>query len=223
MKKSSKFSFVYPSVILFLLFTIFTVIVKFVDVQKIGETNTEVGLSSINVWFYNNLKYYSAANTWYSISEYLGYLALISPVVFACIGAYQLIKGKKLSAVDKRLRILAGFYVMVVCFYCLFETLVINNRPIFVDGVLEPSYPSSHTLLAICLLGSSIILFKRFISKKWIAFVTYKNIAITTMTLIVIGRLLSSMHWFTDIVGGIILSAALLSLLYSCIKKYEDK
>ena len=35
------------------------------------------------------------------------------------------------------------------------------------------------------------------------------------MVVIVVGRLLSGVHWFTDIIGGIFIGVALLMTLYS--------
>ena len=108
------------------------------------------------------------------------------------------------------------FYITVIGMYMLFETIVINYRPVLIEGFLEASYPSSTTMLVICVMSSSIIQFKKRITNK-----TLKNIVIflclTFTIFMVIGRLLSGVHWVTDIIGGALLSAGLVGIYYSVI------
>lgn len=221
MKNKLKF-FSYPT-ILFALFVLFTLLVKFFDVSTAGESNTDVGFSSINSFFFDLFKNNSFSNFWYKLSECLGYFALLTPVVFACIGFCQLLKNKKISLIDKRLFLLAFFYVIVFFFYLIFEIIVINYRPILIDGSLEASYPSSHTILSVCLLGSSVMYFKRFISSNKILNYIYSIVACAFIIAILAGRILSSMHWFTDVFGGVILSVSLLLYLKSFLSIIEKE
>ena len=84
-----------------------------------------------------------------------------------------------------------------------------------IEGRLEASYPSSTTVLVICVMTTAAIEFQNRIQnprkRRWIT----RMITIFTV-LMVIGRLLSGVHWFTDIVGGILLSAGLV-MLYSAL------
>ena len=97
--------------------------------------------------------------------------------------------------------------------YVLFEICIINYRPILVEGALEASYPSSHTMLACTLLAGSILALSSLLRNKTAKLL----IAIGLSCIIaatVICRLLSGVHWITDIVGGLLLSAALV-MFYS--------
>ena len=188
----------------------FTFTVTKIDVQSIGPDRTFVGLSTINEKYkvdYNEKVY--------KISKYLGYAALVIPVVYAGIGLYQLVKGKKLSKVDKRLYMLAIFYCVVLVTYVLFEKVVINYRPVVLDEGLEASFPSSHTLMALCFTISAILVNKELFKDKtklinYGLFILGMAVAIT--------RLFSGVHWFTDIVGGFLYACSLLLLFKSFVK-----
>ena len=131
---------------------------------------------------------------------------------FALLGLIQWIKRKHLFKVDYNILILGGFYIIVMAIYVLFEMLIVNYRPVLIGGILEASYPSSTTMLVMCVMPTAIIQFnariknnvlKRFTASVIIAFIVF----------MVIGRLISGVHWFTDIIGGALLSAGLV-LLY---------
>ena len=81
------------------------------------------------------------------------------------------------------------------------------------NGFLEASYPSSHTLMTICICGSSILINKKLFNNKITKVINYLSIIIITIT--VVGRLISGVHWFTDIIGGILISSGLLMTFYS--------
>ena len=81
------------------------------------------------------------------------------------------------------------------------------------NGFLEASYPPSHTLMTICICGSSILINKKLFNNKITKVINYLSIIIITIT--VVGRLISGVHWFTDIIGGILISSGLLMTFYS--------
>ena len=129
----------------------------------------------------------------------------------------QWIKRKHLLKVDYNILILGGFYIVVMAVYVLFEMLVVNYRPVLIGGILEASYPSSTTMLVMCVMPTAIMQFnariknsvlKRFIASAIIAFIVF----------MVIGRLVSGVHWFTDIVGGILLGITLIQLYASVLR-----
>ena len=202
----NKRSFIFSG-ILFLLFIIFTVVVKIVDVHSIGPEGSLVGLATIN----NSFKDVLPLNeTIYKVSEVLGYISLLIVAMYGIIGIKQLIERKSLFKVDRNILLLGMFYILVAIVYVIFEFVVINYRPVLLDG-LEASYPSSHTVLSICVCISSVIVSKSVLGDK--KFVKVFNIlSIILMVLIVLTRFLSGVHWLTDILGGILISLALCTL-----------
>lgn len=205
-KKLTKETLISP-IVLTLLSIIYILIVKNLDVKAIGPKSSKVGLASINLFFRKLIGYNEII---YKITEVLGIIALLIVGVYGLIGLIQLIKGKSLKKVDSKIISLGILYVLVGFVYVLFEKLVINYRPILEDGKLEASFPSSHTMMAICICISAIIVNKSLIKNK--KYLKITNIALVVlMILIVLGRLISGVHWFSDIVGGIIISITLLS------------
>lgn len=206
-------------IILVLISIVYTLLVKFVDVQTIGPNNSSVGFAGINKFVSNLLGVHMSL---YKLTEYLGYLALLLAFNYALIGILQLFKRKSLLKIDKEIIILGVFYIIVIGLYVFFEKVIINYRPVLIDGVLEASYPSSHTLLALCICGSSLIVNKYLFKDKKSA--KYGNvISILLMISILLGRLISGVHWFSDIIGGILISAALLKIFKTVLECINEK
>ena len=200
------------SIILILVAVIFTILVKKVDVKQVGANETSIGFATVNLFIFKSI---GVNMIWYHITDWLGLAPIFMAMVYALIGFVQIIKRKSLFKVDKEIIILGLFYIIVISLYILFEKVIVNYRPILMDGFLEASYPSSHTLMTICLCGSSIIINKKLFNNKIIKFMNILSLII--IFIIVIGRLLSGVHWFTDIIGGIFISIALLRTFYSAI------
>lgn len=204
-------------ILLVLLSIIYTILVKYVDTSIIGPNGSIVGFSSLNSFVFN----LTGNNmTLYKITEILGIIPILIALMYAVIGLIQVIDRKSLK-VDKELIALGILYIIVILIYVFFEKCIINYRPVLIDGILEASYPSSHTLLSICICGSALLINKYLFNNKKIY--KYINIvSIISMVLIVLGRLLSGVHWASDIIGSIIISITLLKILetyYLSIKK----
>lgn len=203
------------TIILFFIAVIFTVLVKCVDVQSIGPKGSAVGFATINR-FVHQLT--GENDTWYNITKYLGIIPFLYVLFYAVVGLKQLIIAKKISKVDKKIIALGCFYVVLGLIYILFDKLAINYRPVLEDGVLEPSYPSSHTLLAVCVCLSSIFMNKYYIKNNDLK--KYLNLGtLILMILLVLGRLLSGVHWASDIIGGVIISLFLVFGFFTVCKK----
>ena len=198
------------STILIFLAVVFTIFVKVVDVKPIGVNESSIGIASVNQVVFKTI---GVNMIWYHITDWLGLVPIFIAMIYAFIGFIQLIKMKNIFKVDKEIIILGLFYIVVISLYIFFEKFIVNYRPILMNGFLEASYPSSHTLMTICLCGSSIIVNRKLFNNKIAKFVNILSLVIVLIT--VIGRLLSGVHWFTDIIGGIFIGVALLMTLYS--------
>ena len=201
---------------LFIVCVLYTILVKYYDTNAIGPKNTVVGFSALNALF-SNLTGYN--EFFYKLTEILGIIVFVLVGYYGIIGLMQLIKRKSLLKVDKRLLFLGGFYVVMLLVYVLFEHVIINYRPFLIDKELEASYPSSHTMLALCVCLSSLLISKYYFNKKAVKIVNI--VTIILMFVLVIGRVLSGAHWITDIIGGIIISAFLVYLYDYLINKFK--
>ena len=89
--------------------------------------------------------------------------------------------------------------------------MTVNYRPVLIGGVLEKSYPSSTTMLVLCVMTTAIMELGRRISKVWLRRGIFSLMAVFTVFMVV-GRLLSGVHWLSDILGGMLLSGGLVAL-----------
>ena len=192
-------------------FIIWTFLVKTVDVKAIGPDGSCVGFASLNGFFHN----LTGVNfDLYNLTDWLGLVPVCFMSGFAILGFFQLVKRKNLFKVDKDILMLGGFYIVMAAVYLFFENFVINYRPVLINGILEASYPSSTTLLVTCVMPSSAILLNRKIKNSGLRKTAVFLISIFTVFM-VITRLVSGVHWITDIIGGLILSAGLVLSYYS--------
>ncbi len=193
------------SVFLTIVSIVYTILVKNIDVKSIGPNNSEVGFSSMNKMFHNLI---GSNMTIYKITEFFGYLILLLVVMYGIIGLIELIKRKNILKVDRELIILGCFYVLVLIVYVLFEKLSINYRPVLINGELEASYPSSHTILSLCVGISSLIISRKYIRSKYLKI--FDIVTICLMGIVLLGRIISGVHWMSDIIGGILISLTLI-------------
>ena len=210
MKEETKKNFGIAAILLGA-FVVWTAAVRLVDVQPIGPQGSAVGFATINGWVHSLAGVHMFL---YTVTDWLGLVPIGVAMGFALLGLIQWIKRKHLRQVDYSIIVLGGFYLLVMAAYVLFEVFVINYRPVLIDGCLEASYPSSTTMLALCVMPTTLMQLNARIKsqtlKRWVGF------GITAFILfMVIGRLLSGVHWFTDIIGGALLSAGLVMLYYS--------
>ena len=186
------------------------VLIRLADVRPIGPEGTSVGLSHLNQFIFDR---FGVNMLWYEITDWLGVAAVLTAFLFAAAGAVQLIKRRSLLKVDRAILALGGRYMIVIGLYVLFEIMVVNCRPVIMPGSTGPeaSFPSSHTMLVCVIMGSAVMLIDRYITAKALGR-ALKAICAGIIGVTVIGRSISGVHWFTDILGGILISAALLAL-----------
>ena len=193
-------------------FLLWTLAVRFVDVQAIGPMGSTVGFATINRFIHN----LTGVNMHlYNITDWLGLLPLLFVAVFGFIGLIQWIKRKHLLKVDYSILVLGGFYIVVMAMYLLFEKVVINYRPVLINGFMEASYPSSTTMLVMCVIPTAIMQLNTRIKNNLIRRIVVVELSVFIMFM-VLGRFVSGVHWFTDIIGGALLSMGLV-LLYRAV------
>ena len=212
MKKETKKNFGIAAILIGA-FVVWTAAVQLVDVQPIGPQGSTVGFATVNSWVHNLTGVHMSL---YTVTDWLGLVPIAFAIGFALLGLIQWVKRKHLRQVDYIIIVIGGFYLLVMAAYVLFEVVVINYRPVLINGYLEASYPSSTTMLVLCVMPTTLMQLNARIKsqtlKRWVGF------GITAFILfMVIGRLLSGVHWFTDIIGGALLSASLVMLYHSII------
>ncbi len=197
-----------------LAFILLIALVSVWNVSPIGPKGTEIGLSSLNKSVHDAL---GVNEIWYDVTEIFGYVAIATVAVFGLLGVYQIFKRKSLLKVDKKLIALGGLYGLMALAYVLFEIIVINYRPIIMPGEIhvEASFPSSHTMLVCVIMGSAFLILNDYVKNKGIR-IALQYVCLFVAVLTAIGRLLSGVHWITDIIGGVILSLTLVTL-YSAV------
>ena len=186
-------------------FALWTILIQTADVRAIGVNGTNVGLAAINSWFHS----VTGVNmTIYTVTDWLGLVPIFCCMVFCAVGFVQLVKRKNLFKVDSDILISGIYYVIVILCYLIFEMIPVNYRPILIDGFMEASYPSSTTLLVLSVMPTVAFLSDRYLKSN----TAKRVIGILTALFscfMVIGRLVSGVHWLTDIIGSVFLSVGL--------------
>lgn len=185
------------AVILTIIFISYTLVIKFVDVQTEGEIT--VGLGTINFWWRDLV---GLSLVWNYISNVVAILVLFQVGLLLLWQFVILLRRKKIGQLAKHWWMFDVSLVILVSCYFLFEVLIINYRPIVINGVVDSSYPSSHVLL-FCTVIPLVVrtVFRENKSWRWLSFV----MCVGLLVLGVIARLLSGYHWLTDITGGVLL------------------
>ena len=200
-------------------FAIWTVLIQTVDVQPIGPDGTDVGFAAFNGWFHQQTGVHMAI---YVITDWLGLVPIFVCMLFGGVGFVQLIKRRSLAKVDYDIILLGIYYIIVIFGYLIFEMIPINYRPILIEGFLEASYPSSTTLLVLSVMPTLVFQSNRRLKNSTVK----KVIAVLTIifsAFMVIGRLISGVHWFTDIVGSVMLSTGLFYIYKAVVMFCEKK
>lgn len=201
--------------ILLVAFAIWTILIQTVDVRPVGQNGTDIGFATFNCWFHELTGVHLSI---YNLADCLELLPLFICTFFGGLGLCQLIKRKSLSKVDQDIMILGIYYLIVIMTFTIFEIIPVNYRPILIEGKLEASYPSSTTLLVLSVMPTFVEQIRRRLNNVRVQ----KILSIVTifyMIFMVGGRLISGVHWFTDIVGSVLFSAGLFCIYKAIIMK----
>lgn len=189
-------------------FIIWTILIQYIDTQPIGPLDSAVGFATMNQYVHQIIGVHMAL---YAITDWLGLVPIAFMLGFAVLGLCQWITRRHLLRVDFSILTLGIYYGIVFALYIFFEMYVINYRPILIAGFLEASYPSSTTMLTLCVMPTAIYQLNIRITQQRYRLIIQWILTVFT-AFMVLGRLISGVHWVTDIIGGILLSAGLVSL-----------
>lgn len=195
-------------------FVLWTVLLRVVDVRAVGPNGSSVGFAAMNLLVHELTGVHMVL---YEITDWLGIIPIAVCMGFALLGLTQWIQRRSILKVDRSILVLGGFYMAVMAAYILFEMLVINYRPVLIDGRLEASYPSSTTMLVLCVMPTALMQIRQRIKKRALLRCILAMI-IAYVAFMVAGRLISGVHWVTDIIGGALLSAGLVMMYDAVIR-----
>ena len=199
-------------------FLMWTAAVCRIDLRPIGPQGSAVGLAGLNGAFHRLTGVHMGL---YIATDWLGLVPLCLIFGFGMLGLVQWVRRKDIRKVDRSLLILGAFYVTVLAAFLFFEWAVVNYRPVLIDGCLEASYPSSTTLLVMCVMPTAILQLDSRIRRPAVRQCLRLLLAGFT-AFMVIARLLSGVHWLSDIIGGALLSAGLVMLYRGAVEVCSD-
>lgn len=216
--KSEDKKYFYTAICMLVLFVLWTVAVSVFDVKPVGPDQSQVGFSTINAFVHNRTGVHMSL---YVLTDWLSIIPLGFIIGFGCLGFVQLLKRKNILKVDYDILALGGFYIVVMAVYIIFEVFVINYRPVLINGVLEASYPSSTTMLVMCVITTAVMQFNVRIKSKRLKQLICGSLMVFTVFMVV-ARFVSGVHWLSDIIGGLLFSAGMV-IMYYCISKINLK
>lgn len=205
--------------ILIAVFVFWTILILTVDVQPVGVNGTVVGFATLNCSFHNMT---GVNMTIYHITDWLGLVPLFCCMIYGAVGFVQLLQRKSLLKVDIDILLLGVYYVIVIFGYLIFEMIPINYRPILIDGIMEVSYPSSTTLLVLSVMPTVSFQVDRRIRNRAVRKIITLS-AILFSLFMLIGRTIAGVHWLTDIIGSVFLSAGLFLIYYANVLRLDKK
>ena len=214
MRKTKKI--VSVGILLFTAFAVWTFLIQTVDVQQIGPRQSVVGFATVNGWFHRLTNVHWML---YTLTDWLGLVPIVVCLLFAYVGLAQLVQRRSLLKVDLDILLLGVYYVLVIFAYLLFEMVPLNCRPVLIEGILEASYPSSTTLLVLSVMPTLHFQAERRLKNSKLRH-GIKVLTVLFSVFMVVGRLLSGVHWLTDIVGAILLSGGLFLLYKASVLRF---
>ena len=199
------------------LFIVFSLWIRLFDVQPVGPECSSIGFAGLNVAVH---ELFGMHLFWYKLTQLLGVAAIAVAAVFAVVGFIQLVQRKSLLKVDKKILMLGVIYILVILLYVLFEKVPFNYRPVVLDPAegLEPSYPSTHTMIILTIFGTAIGVIGDYLKNAKLVLLL-KIICLVIMAVTIVGRLICGVHWFTDIAGGVIISLFFINLFKDLTKE----
>jgi undecaprenyl-diphosphatase len=152
---------------------------------------------------------------WDKATDIMVYTAIATAGILAVLAIYQLITRKSFKKIDKELLALIVPAILLVAAYFIFDhVLVLNTRP---DGSGEPSFPSTHTMIAATVFFCTAIILPRYVKQKFLL-IPLDLIMFAFVILVPVGRVLANKHWVSDVIGGLIFSVIFASIYFIIVK-----
>ena len=214
MKKNKQYR-LYSTIAFFLLFIFWTVALCLIDRQAIGPMESVVGLANLNAAAHTKIGVHMFL---YELTDHLSVIPIAIMLAQAIIGAVQLIKYRSIRKVNREIICIGIVYAILFAVFIFFEILPVNYRPILIEGNLEASYPSSTTLLLMTVMGCCSVALRSKSSKFDIRSLL-STVSFIFAVFMVVSRIISGVHWITDILGGLFFSIGLISLYAYLIQK----
>ncbi|MBQ9544198.1 MAG: hypothetical protein IJV00_03630, partial [Clostridia bacterium] len=175
-------------------FLIYTIFVSVIDNRAvvIGDYSVKVGFAALNGWFF---KTFGTSGFFEVISKLIGVLCIIVAALWCALFVLRFVQRKNIRRIEKYLVVFLAFLVVLGFLYVFFNVVKINVRPIpEADGTFEASYPSSHTLLILCITFVSSITLPRLIKDKSVLKIACPALRICGIVGVA-ARRLSGGHW----------------------------
>ncbi len=204
---------------LILAFILWTLLIQTVDVRPVGVNGTNVGFAAVNTWFHRLTGVHMGL---YTVTDWLGLVPIAVCIGFGLLGLVQWVRRRSIAKVDRDILLLGGYYILVILGYLIFEMIPINYRPILINGAMEASYPSSTTLLVLSVMPTLLFQVNRRAKGQTVRRMTAAFVVLFS-AFMVIGRLVAGVHWLTDIVGSVLLSAGLYSLYRAAVLAMDHR
>lgn len=184
-----------------MLLIILIILLIFFDRRTNIYTGKKIGLFKFNNLFFNNKYNYQFD----IISDFYLYFCFMIIIILIIDELFKVLKYKNILYLNYNFITLLIFLFIIFTISFIFDKLIIiNYRPIMTNGILEGSFPSTHVTIITFVYLSSISFLK--IYKKNKSFKEcYLILVIINIIIASIFRLMSGMHWMTDIIGGLIL------------------
>ena len=197
------------------LFLLLLVLILVVDVRVNELTGEKIGLFELNNVFLKN----TINHTFDIISDIILDISVGCIIFYMIMGLIQIFKKNEPS---NEIIFIGIMMIVIIVIWIVFDKfLIINHRPIYITMELEGSFPSTHVIITTFVMLVNIALVSKNIKKKNLRIALYIANGVVILAS-PICRLLSNMHWFTDILGGVLLGALLFELYYIIIRK-KDK
>ncbi len=200
-----------PLLICMLVPILFAASMKFVDRGEVSYSNNEVaqeiGYSKLNEVTRQN---YNAKID--KVSDALMVAGILPLLAIGVLGVREVIRKRSLKIRAEYYIYLVMMVILAGLYFVFDHLLVINYRPIFTTP-LEPSFPSTHTMLIVGVTAMSLVLIRKIIGNSTRKYIRISEkivdvFFILAMVMMPVLRVLSGEHWLTDAVGGVIFGLA---------------